>query len=83
MRRINTIETNSTEDASVYEVSRADSLMNLTKKEKKNYSERRYRWLNYLTNAYYNGTLDIINLLATIVILTGNSHLVVGEIQHD
>ena len=57
--------------------------MNLTKKEKKMYGERRFRWLNYLTNVYYNGTLDIINLLVTIVILMGNKHLVVGEIDRD
>lgn len=57
--------------------------MNLTRKEKRNYSERRYRWLNYLTNAYYNGALDIINLVITLVILIGNRHLVVGEIQAD
>ena len=57
--------------------------MNLTRKEKRNYSERRYRWLNYLTNAYYNGALDIINLVITLVILIGNKHLVVGEIQAD
>ena len=55
--------------------------MNMTSKEKKRYGERRYRWLNYLTNVYYNGTLDIINLVSTTVILMGNSHLVVGEIE--
>ena len=57
--------------------------MNLTSKEKRNYSERRYRWLNYLTNVYYNGTLDITNLGITILILITNQHLVVGEIDSD
>ena len=83
MRRINTLESHSSGSNSVYEVSRADSIMNLTSKEKKSYGERRYRWLNYLTNVYYNGTLDITNLVMTLVILMGNKHLVVGEIDED
>ena len=57
--------------------------MDMTYNEKRKFSPRRYRWLLYLTNAYYNGALDILNLCITTLIVVSNTHLIVGEINED
>ena len=78
MRRIDTFDSDAT-----YHVSRSDSLMDMTTGEKKKYSNREFRWLNYLTNAWYNGTLDMANLGVTILIVIFNLHLDVGNLDQD
>lgn len=55
--------------------------MNINVEEKTEFSERRVRWLNYLTNSYYNGTLDLINLGLTVYILIFNVHIDIGNLS--
>lgn len=55
--------------------------MEMNREEKAKYSECQMRWLNYLTNAYYNGAMDLMNLGLTILILVFNVHIDVGNLK--
>lgn len=55
--------------------------MEMNREEKAKYSACQMRWLNYLTNAWYNGTMDLINLGLTILILVFNIHIDIGNLN--
>lgn len=53
--------------------------MELDRDERLMYSESRLKWLHYLSNAWYNGFIDMLNLSFALTILIFNIHLEGGH----